>query len=226
MTVSILRLKAPLLSFGGPKVLAKKEPTQAYPALSMVTGLLANALGYDRTETERHEELQRSITYAVREDERGEKLTDFQTADLGSDVLHHRKNAWTTKHEIEERAGGSPTDREIRYREYLSDSSYTIALTSSILSPEEIREALLRPARPLFIGRQACLPSSPIYRGTVEAKSAFEALQKEVTFSDAPPEYARIWHEDDAGTPVSDRRDWSAQTHVGQRRVKETTVFF
>jgi CRISPR system Cascade subunit CasD len=32
----------------------------------------------------------------------------------------------------------------------------------------------------------------------------------------------RLWRESDAGTPVTDARDWTNQIHVGERRVEET----
>lgn len=226
MTYSILRLKGPLMSFGGPKVSAKKEPSGRWPRLSMITGLLGNALGLDRTDTERLQNLQQSISYAVREDVRPDKIVDYQTADLGSDVLHHKKNAWTTHGRIEERAGGSSEDTDQRYREYLSGGAYTVSLRSSLLSSKEIREAVLYPVRPLFIGRKSCLPSVPLHIGTVDATSALAALRDLSTFEGDPPDACLAWHEDDRGEQVFDQRDWTQQTHAGSRQIRKTTLFF
>ena len=45
----VLRLEAPLLAFGGVAI-DQVGVTRDYPAASMLTGLLASALGYRRTE--------------------------------------------------------------------------------------------------------------------------------------------------------------------------------
>ena len=41
---------------------------------------------------------------------------------------------------------------------------------------DDLAQALQEPARPLFIGRKPCLPSTPLYRETVDAGSALAAL--------------------------------------------------
>ena len=43
----VLTLEAPLMSFGREKI-DQNRPTWDFPGLSMITGLLANALGYTR----------------------------------------------------------------------------------------------------------------------------------------------------------------------------------
>ena len=82
MTHSILRFEAPMMSFGAP-IVSEEGLIQPFPALSMMTGLLANALGYDHSEAKKHERLQQALSYAVREDVPGEKIVDYQTVDLG-----------------------------------------------------------------------------------------------------------------------------------------------
>lgn len=224
MTYALILLKGPLMSFGGPLVSAKKEPTGNWPRLSMLTGLLGNALGLDRSETDRLHALQQSIEYAVREDVRPERLTDYQAVDLGSTILN--ETGWTTHHAPEERGGANSTGTEQRYRDYLSGGAYTISLASSMLDVGEIRSALLYPARPLFIGRKSCLPSAPLYRGTMDAPSPLDALLSPETFEGDPPPSCRAWHEHEEGDRVSDQRNWSTQMHVGQRQVRETRIFF
>jgi CRISPR system Cascade subunit CasD len=66
----ILRLQAPLLAFGGVAI-DHVGVTRDYPALSMLTGLLANALGWERTEWKRHQVLQDRLIFAARRDRRG-----------------------------------------------------------------------------------------------------------------------------------------------------------
>lgn len=61
----LLRLEAPMMSFGDVSV-DERGPTQAFPAKSMLTGLLGNALGYDHREAVKLESIQNRLNYAVR----------------------------------------------------------------------------------------------------------------------------------------------------------------
>lgn len=236
MIYSILRFEAPMMSFGAP-IVSEEGLIQPFPALSMMTGLLANALGYDRREAEKHERLQQAISYAVREDVPGEKIVDYQTVDLGSPHMKATSNrdsvAWTTWGHLDNRKGSSASKGTAeRNREYWANSQYTIALHVDGFSAEEIEEALIRPERPLFIGRKPCLPAGRLFRGTVEAPSPKDALKLPSTFptdengQEIQPN--RLWYESeeestgDARThPVTDARDWTNQIHVGERLVIE-----
>jgi CRISPR system Cascade subunit CasD len=228
MTFSILRFDAPMMSFGAP-IVSEEGRIQPYPALSMMTGMLANALGFERSEAERHERLQESISYAVREDVSGEKIEDYQTADLGLPHMQAKSKkesvAWTTWGHLDQRGSGNTDTTNIRNREYWADAVYTVALHVDGLPAEEIKDALVRPERPLFIGRKPCLPAKRLFQGTVEAPSPKEALQIPSTIpTDEDDEKivpTRIWHESDEGTPVTDARDWTNQVHIGERRIQE-----
>ena len=232
MTHSILRLEAPMMSFGAP-IVSEEGLIQPFPALSMMTGLLANALGYDHSEAKKHERLQQALSYAVREDVPGEKIVDYQTVDLGSDhMFAHEKSsneksvAWTTWGHLDQRAGGDASkETAIRNREYWADAQYTVALHADGLSAEEIEDALRRPERPLFIGRKPCLPGKRLFQGTVEASSPRAALRDPSTIPTNEQgekiDPTRIWYESDDGKPVTDARDWTNQVHVGERRVRK-----
>ena len=94
----ILRLEAPLMAFGGTMIDAN-GPTRDLPIVSMVTGLIANALGWHRAQREQHRDLQRRIVMGARLDRPGSELRDFQTA-----LLFEDEKGWTTL--------GAPEDRE------------------------------------------------------------------------------------------------------------------
>ena len=232
MTHSILRFEAPMMSFGAP-IVSEEGLIQPFPALSMMTGLLANALGYDHSEAKKHERLQQALSYAVREDVPGEKIVDYQTVDLGSDhMFAHEKSsneksvAWTTWGHLDQRAGGDASkETAIRNREYWADAQYTVALHADGLSAEEIEDALRCPERPLFIGRKPCLPGKRLFQGTVEASSPRAALRDPSTIPTNEQgekiDPTRIWYESDDGKPVTDARDWTNQVHVGERRVRK-----
>jgi len=91
MKVLLLRLEAPLMAFGGVAI-DNIGVTDQLPSASLLTGLLGNALGYQRKDAIRLQALQNRLRYAVRADRRGHALQDFQTAQLAKD-----DKAWTTR---------------------------------------------------------------------------------------------------------------------------------
>ena len=237
-TFLVLHLDAPLLSFGAPAV-DKHGVIQRMPALSMVTGLVANALGYDHAEAEKTTRMQERLRFGARCDLPGERLVDYHTVFLGHPYL---EKGWTTRGRVDGRGGASSDETHERYRHYFADAAYTLAVT---LEPadeaptlDELEQALREPERPLFLGRKCCLPSTPVLAGRIEAGSIREALEK----APLPPERAR-WMEsrtltawwpagsalegDDEASrivPVTDERDWVNQIHGGRRFWREGRV--
>jgi CRISPR system Cascade subunit CasD len=172
----LLRLEAPLMSFGSVSV-DEHGFIQRWPAVSMLCGLFGNALGYRRTDAEQLDALQRRIVWAARLDRPGVMLQDFQTARIGKN-----DKAWTTRGRPEVRGGGGATyeSPHIRYRDYWADASLAVAVrlepADEAPSLDALAMALRTPARPLFIGRKSCLPSCRILEGAVEASDALAAL--------------------------------------------------
>lgn len=97
----LLLLEAPLLAFGG-EVVDARSVVADFPGTSLLTGLLASALGYRRGEGERLQALQDRLVFAARLDRAGPRITDFQTAELDKD-----DRGWTTRGRPEGRAGGA-----------------------------------------------------------------------------------------------------------------------
>ena len=179
MDILLLRFDAPLMSFGGP-IVDNHGIIQTYPALSMICGLLANALGYDHHEFADLQRLQERLQYACRQDRLGTRLRDYQTVDLNQDFMRDDRS-WTTHGKLESRAGGAaPKWRKgegpplQRFRDYWADAMYTIALTLDPLdeSPtiDDLEQALRTPERPLFIGRKPCLPAEKLLLGRTQAE--------------------------------------------------------
>ena len=224
----LLRLEAPMLSLGGLAV-DQRRPSQRWPAASLLTGLLGNALGYRRTEPARLDALQARLRWAARMDRPGTPFTDFQTAELGSE-----DKGWTTGGQVEERAGGpNPSGApHIRWRDYRADASLAVALR---LDPAEqaptladLAAALDRPARPLFIGRKNCLPSQRLLIGLVEATDVVAALAQAAPADDADARPAVFFNDPRAATagPVvqhrsSDERRFAIDVHAGQQTILE-----
>lgn len=242
MDVLLLRFDAPLMSFGAP-IIDNQGEIQPYPALSMMTGLLGNALGVDHSEFGRLERLQERLRYASRQDRRGRQIEDYQTVDLSKPYMDDDR-AWTTRGHLESRAGGTASDgTHIRYRDYWADAVHTVAVTLNAPgeSPtlDDLESAVRHPARPLFLGRKPCLPADSLFAGRMEADGLPAALVQAPLHAraDNGPTYPAWWptHPDanapsddhldvDLREPVTDRRDWQNQIHVGERWIVNGTV--
>ena len=205
---------------------------QRWPALSMLTGLLGNALGYRRTDAALLNRLQARILWAARLDRPGIPVQDFQTA-----KLEKSDKAWTTLGEVEGRAGGAGTydSPHIRYRDYVADASVAMALrlAPSDESPtlDELARALRRPARPLFIGRKSCAPSGPILEGLGEAPDLLAALSLSPRAAGAgkasPVFFNDVTLREQARREKrsSDVRRFDLDVHAGAVTVFETTFY-
>lgn len=176
MRYILLNLEAPLMAFGGETV-DNYGVVRPFPAASMLTGLLANALGWRRVERARHQRLQDRLAFAARIDREpagGVHMTDFQSA-----AITNTDRSWTTRGRPEGRGGGVYVNW-LRYRDYFADMRVRAALR---LEPagewptlDDAAAALREPARPLFIGRKPCLPSAPLFAGFVDGDTALDAI--------------------------------------------------
>lgn len=215
------------MSFGGVLV-DQHNKTDLFPYRGMLTGLLANALGYEHGETTRHEALQRRLRYAARRDRAGERIVDYQTVDFSSGPMRDGLG-WTTWGRLEERKGGTASDgTHIRYRHYLADAVLTVAITLDPVDEtptlDDVARALAAPARPLFIGRKCCIPSEPIFETIVETTSLRSVLEtvprsRRADSRKLPAIWPSSEGESEASVPVVrvEDRDWSNAIHVGRR---------
>lgn len=232
---ALLRFDAPLISFGAPAI-DHHRVVQPMPALSMLSGLLANALGYHHGEHDRLQRLQDRLRFAARTDRAGQPLEDYQIVDLGQPWMDCKRNGWTTRGRPMERSGASGEALHIRDRHFRADSVHTVAVRlhdpNEPPTIEDLAAALEQPARPLFLGRKTCLPSCPILLRLVEAPSLVDALAREPrlrTRGDEGPLVA-WWDEgeDESAASgaarlvaVTDERDWKNQIHTGRRLVRQ-----
>src|SRR5262249_52445282 len=93
--------------------------------------------------------------------------------------------------------------------------------------------ALVTPARPLFLGRKPCVPSSPVYSATVERASIFDALlaaanndepngqpfRLQWPASEPPPRASLDFPVAFHFEPICDERNWITGVTGGQRMV-------
>ena len=214
------------MAFGG-ETIDNYGVIRDFPALSMVTGLLANALGYRREESELHDHLQARLLVGARLDREIQRLTDFQTAQLGKD-----DKGWTTWEMTEERRGGAESYKSphLRYRDYHASLNVLVALRlePAAESPtlDDLAQALDHPARPLFIGRKTCLPSRRVFAGWHEAENVLSALQT-AQLPDKAMHLRVQWPEGegilagDRPLDLCDERNWMSGVHGGWRPVRE-----
>ncbi len=222
------------MSFGGETV-DNYGFIRRFPSASMITGLLANALGWRRMEKELHQQLQDRLVFAARIDREpwsATPLQDFQTAQLSGN-----EKGWTTVGQPEGRAGGANTFRapHLRHREYWADMCITLAMRLEPKTEEpkltEIGHALIHPARPLFIGRRSCLPAKPIFAGYREGETCLAALLNTPIGRDMDEKVALFWPQGECVegyTPnreyrLTDQRNWFSGLHGGARIVCERT---
>lgn len=231
MECLILRFDAPLMSFGGVRV-DQHNPTARFPGRAQLTGLFANALGWDHADMDALNALQGRIVYAARWDVPAEALRDYQTVDLGQP--HLSRPGWTTRGEPEHREGG-PAARfgtHERQRHYWANGVLTAAIgliEGGGPDLEELESALRQPERPLFLGRKPCLPAAPVLLGRREAadlRTALAAEPADARAGELPGLLEACWPATgtDDGRQVkswTDDRDWHAQVHVGQRLMVE-----
>ncbi len=226
----ILRLEAPLLAFGGVAV-DQVGVTRDFPAASMLTGLIANALGWERIDWAAHQQLQDRLVFAVRRDRENPLglLIDMQNA-----RLEKNDKGWTTFGAPEGRDGASYGAPHRRQRFYHSDGCVTVVLRllSAEVQPDlsAVARALQSPARPLCIGRKPCLPATPILYGEVQAVTAYEALQRVPLIEEGRQPMRAIWppaEGPESGAVVHrvlalpDLRNWKTGLHGGSRTVVE-----
>jgi len=245
MDALILRFDAPLMSFGGVMV-DQHGPTDRFPGVAMLTGLLANALGYRHGEFDRLQALQGRIRYAARWDLEPEPVVDYHTVDLGQPKMigyadknkrGDPKGGWTTRGHVEWRDGGDAREgTHQRYRHYWANGVMTLALTlagEGDPNLDELETALRQPARPLFLGRKTCLPAAPVLLARIQAANVLDALcgaPAHPRMTATGETLAACWPADITGgihaRTVSryDQRTWRNQIHAGRREQHEGRI--
>ncbi|WP_407887805.1 type I-E CRISPR-associated protein Cas5/CasD [Levilactobacillus sp. N40-8-2] len=166
MKTLTIKLTAPLQSYGNEASFARRT-TNDYPTKSAVIGMVAAALGYRRTDP-RISNLN-ALGFAVRIDQVGRGLTDFQT--------------------VEWKQG----TRKITYRDYIQDAVFVVALSSADESlVDAIKFALKHPKFQLFLGRRSNAPAGPLQLQEFSEETPVVVLQQLVW--QAAPWYQRRQH--------------------------------
>ncbi|MEV1010385.1 type I-E CRISPR-associated protein Cas5/CasD [Streptomyces sp. NPDC049881] len=149
----LLRLAAPLQSWGERSHFTAERDTAAFPTKSGVLGLLSCALGRHRGE--QNDDL-RGLRLTVRIDRPGYVLRDLHTVGGGLDPKD-------TVRTVNGRPRGTNRSTVYGHRLYLADAVFVCVLTcqeEAVL--DRCADALNAPRWPLYLGRRSCPPEGPV----------------------------------------------------------------
>lgn len=228
----VLRIEAPLVAFGGVAI-DHMGPVRDFPAASMLAGLIGNALGWHWSDSSAHQAMQDRLVFGARIEREGKVFTDTQNAQLAKG-----DKGWTTSGQPEGREGGTYASPHRRFRQYHADTSVraVFRLEPAAANPtiDQLAEAIERPARPLYLGRKACLPSSflldpepnrwssgsSVYEALRSLPGATTPLRAQWPVGQGPETGEGV----DQVADLADLRNWRVGLHAGSRRVVEGWV--
>lgn len=181
MAILALRLAAPMQSYGERVSGTRYRSTNTEPTHSAVTGLIANALGYDRREdADRITELARAFDLYVRVDRAGTLVSDFHTVYDASLAKESDRTVVTERH-------------------YLADAAFlTLLEFEDEALAGEAAAALRAPKGTLYLGRMSAVPETPLVLGVYDADPEELASWMGSTADGAPPADVRPTGPDDA----------------------------
>lgn len=168
-------LHAPIGSFGAVAV-GEWRPSWPRPGRSAALGLLAAALGTDRSDEAGHRQLEEGLGFAVRTDAPGAPFTDYHTATA---VQPLRNQRFTTRRQALDEGKQNTLVSE---REWYSDTFFTLCfwLRGEAREPdlEVLAAALNEPAFTLYCGRKAGTLGLPTRPEIVKADGVIAGLEQ------------------------------------------------
>ena len=176
----LLTLRAPLQSWGTHAAVGEMRPSADHPGRAAVAGLVAAALGIRRENPDALLKLHQSLRLAVRCDKFGGRLTDYHTAQTppstGKRIFRTRRDELVTQLNRNE-----TLNTVLSRREYLIASAFTACLWlegEAGHSLDEMRDALLHPRLPLYLGRKSCPLGFPLLPWRTQAEDILAAFQQ------------------------------------------------
>lgn len=162
MTILTFLLSGPLQSWGDSSRWDHRG-TADMPSKSAIIGLLGCCFGYKRGD-ERLRELSQRLHVAVRADQRGSPMWDFQTVQKpGGKILN---------------AMGKPRGETIiTPKQYLQDAMFQVFLFGDEEALEECLQAMRHPRWAICLGRRSCPPAQPVIPKMLEYDTIIEALE-------------------------------------------------
>lgn len=170
------------LAAWGDIAVGEHRPSLGHPTKSAITGLLAAALGIDRTKDEQHLQLGQQYGIAVCVRVPGELLRDYHTVQVPGgkrDYATRRDELLLDKLNL---------NTILSQRDYRTDALYQVAVWCCSDNPpyslDVLRDRLLAPTFTLYLGRKSCpasLPLHPVMISNVTLKKAFDTYPSHMT---------------------------------------------
>lgn len=156
-----LRLTAPRQSWGTVSKFDRRG-TNRFPTKSGIVGLLANALGRDYEDPVTD---LAALSLGVRIEIPGRFTSDFHTV---SDYLGRGlPSAEVNPRGMQKR---NPNKyNHISVRDYIDDATFVAALHGPAALIRQLADAVVRPARTLYLGRRSCVPTGNLLIGVYAA---------------------------------------------------------
>lgn len=246
MSTVVLRLAAPMQSWGDQARASQIRPTSDHPTKAGVVGLVANILGRDRSDS--ISDLA-ALTFAVRADLPGTHEVDYQTAGSGrfpmlpGEMMASPKLRrlavtgepadFTDLYSIPkgvavkdgERYPAKGDNASLNAVHYLADAIFTAALAGPDALIAEIAEAAHNPARTPYLGRAAYFPSEPLLVAVHDDTDPSAVLGVEPAHERTPTPSIPLWAEVSPLTPnaivVADQPvDYTTRQRVGRAELR------
>lgn len=170
----VVQLWGPMASWGEIAV-GERRGSWPRPSRSGVLGLVAAALGIERSDAEALQHLEAETGFAVRVDHPGRPLRDYHTAQAPS---RKRGVRWATRRD--ELAPSNDLNTILSERGYYTEMHTLVALWARTADPRfpllEIAGRLTEPVFTLYLGRKSCPPGLPLAPRIVTTESLPKAL--------------------------------------------------
>ncbi len=173
MRFLLFTLYAPMASFGEIAV-GERRMSWARPGRSAILGLVAAALGIERTDETAHHNLEAGLYYAVRTDAPGRPLIDYHTAQTPK--ARKGRTFATRRQELE----ADDLNTVLSSREWRADAYFTVALwprRGEAVDLEDVANALQRPRFALYVGRKSAPLGLPLNPEIIKADTFMDALE-------------------------------------------------
>jgi CRISPR system Cascade subunit CasD len=176
-----LKLEGPLQSWGFDSQY-KIRQTSLFPSKSAIAGMCCAALGYDRGSQQEKLFLDKFTLLKMT----AIKL-DFYISNSNQGKKHQVQLTRLRDYHIVQntrKASGGLKDSHPTNRFYLNDAKFGVILEGSENIIHQLATALVNPVWGLWLGRKACIPSSPIFQGIFNTfEDALEKLTNERNLS-------------------------------------------
>jgi CRISPR system Cascade subunit CasD len=177
----VLQLAGPMMSW---RLAGRKSTKVTYdhPTFSAIVGLIASALGVERSDRTRIADIasalrMKSFNASIPGD--GALLEDFQTVGCRREEDDLAKPLTA---EVDKKGKSTGSRKQIiTRRHYLTDARYLVMLRGSAENIGRYWDAIRRPKNPLFLGSHCCLFSSRIDLGIYDSEEeAMDAVSGEI----------------------------------------------